>query len=118
MGRSRLSRPSGTSTAATSAYRTGEPSARPTTIRAGTSTYAGAGALSVRNHLAVRDVLRLRPDLRDEYAAAKLALASDPSMDIDTYIARKSGVLQKVLAVAGLTDDELAQVLRLDDPTA
>ena len=76
------------------------------------------GTLHVRNHLAVRDVLRARPDLRDEYGAVKLALAADPEMDIDTYIARKSDVLQKVLAEADLTADERRQILRLNDPSA
>jgi GrpB-like predicted nucleotidyltransferase (UPF0157 family) len=55
------------------------------------------GTLSVRNHLAVRDVLRRRPDLRDEYAAVKLNLAQDPDMDVNAYIAGKTEVLQKVL---------------------
>jgi len=44
-----------------------------------------AGTLNVRNHLAVRDVLRRREDLRDEYAAVKLALAigySGPTLEI------------------------------------
>jgi GrpB-like predicted nucleotidyltransferase (UPF0157 family) len=77
-----------------------------------------AGTLNVRNHLAVRDVLRARADLRDEYAAVKLALAADPAMDIDTYIARKSPVLQKVLALAGLTDDERRRIRSLNDPFA
>jgi len=76
-----------------------------------------AGTLNVRNHLAVRDVLRRRDDLRDEYAAVKLALAAEPDMDIDTYIARKSDVLQKVLAVADLTDAERRQILSLNDPS-
>jgi len=76
------------------------------------------GTLNVRNHLAVRDVLRERADLRDEYGAVKLALGADPSMDIDTYIARKSAVLQKVLAATSLTDDERLQILRLNDPSA
>jgi GrpB-like predicted nucleotidyltransferase (UPF0157 family) len=76
-----------------------------------------AGTLHVRNHLAVRDVLRARADLRDEYGAVKMALASDPAMDIDTYLARKSPVLQKVLAAADLTDDERLQILRLNDPS-
>lgn len=76
------------------------------------------GSLSVRNHLAVRDVLRRRDDLRDEYAAVKSALADDPEMDIDTYIARKSAVLQKVLEASDLTADERLQVLRLNAPSA
>lgn len=77
-----------------------------------------AGTLNVRNHLAVRDVLRQRADLRDEYAAVKLALAADPEMEIGTYIARKSAVLQKVLAESDLTADERLQILRLNDPAA
>jgi GrpB-like predicted nucleotidyltransferase (UPF0157 family) len=77
-----------------------------------------AGTLNVRNHLAVRDVLRRRADLRDEYAAVKLGLAAEPDMDIDTYIARKSSVLQKVLAESDLTAEECLRILRLNDPTA
>lgn len=73
------------------------------------------GSLSVRNHLAVRDVLRRRPDLRGEYAALKLELASDPAMDIDTYIARKSAVIQKVLEESSLTPAERAEIARLHD---
>ncbi|RYB90705.1 GrpB family protein [Nocardioides glacieisoli] len=78
-----------------------------------------AGTTNVRNHLAVRDVLRARDDLRDAYAAVKLALAADPAMDIETYIAGKSAVLQRVLEVSGeFTDDELAAIGRLNDATA
>lgn len=74
-----------------------------------------AGTLNVRNHLAVRDVLRRNDDLREEYAAVKLALAADPAMDIDTYIAGKSVVLQKVLALSDLTDAERRQILSLNE---
>jgi len=77
-----------------------------------------AGTLSVRNHLAVRSVLRQRADLRDEYAAVKVQLASDPDMDIATYIARKSQVLQRVLAASELSEDERQQILQLNDPSA
>lgn len=77
-----------------------------------------AGTLNVRNHLAVRDVLRTRSGLRDEYAAVKLELAADPAMDIDTYIAGKSTVLQRVLAESDLTADERLEILRLNDPAA
>jgi GrpB-like predicted nucleotidyltransferase (UPF0157 family) len=79
------------------------------------------GTLHVRNHLAVRDILRRRPDLRDSYAAVKLALAEDPDMDIDTYIdtyiAGKSAVLQEVLAESDLTEAERRLVRELNDPT-
>jgi hypothetical protein len=47
----------------------------------------------------------------------KLALAADPRMDIDTYIARKSSVLQKILAESDLTDDERRTIRALNDPS-
>lgn len=77
-----------------------------------------ANTLHVRNHLAVRDVLRARNDLRDMYGAVKLSLAAEPEMNIDSYIARKSATLQKVLAETELTADERLEILRLNDPSA
>lgn len=77
-----------------------------------------ANTLNVRNHLAVRDVLRARNDLRDMYGAVKLSLAAEPEMNIDSYIARKSAILQKVLAVTELAADERLEILRLNDPSA
>lgn len=75
------------------------------------------GTTNVRNHLAVRDVLKARDDLREAYGAVKLALADDPTMDIDTYIAGKSAVVQRVLEASGEFDDEeLAAIRRLNDP--
>jgi GrpB-like predicted nucleotidyltransferase (UPF0157 family) len=75
------------------------------------------GCLSVRNHLAVRDILRNRPDLRDEYAAVKLALAADPTMDIDTYVEGKSAILQKILILSDFTLDELRTILGVNAQT-
>lgn len=75
-----------------------------------------AGTANVRNHLAVRDVLRRRADLREAYDSVKRALSSDPGMDIDTYIAGKSAVLQEVLEASGeLSAEELAAIRRLND---
>ncbi len=77
-----------------------------------------AGTVNVRNHLAVRDTLRQRRDLRDAYAEVKTALASDPQLDIDTYIARKSTVVQRVLVASGEFDEEeLLAIRRLNDPS-
>lgn len=74
-----------------------------------------AGTSSVRNHLAVRDVLRARDDLRDEYASVKRRLAAEPDVDVDTYSARKSDVLQRILAESPLvTDEERSQIHRLN----
>jgi len=72
------------------------------------------GTLHLRNHLAVRSILRERPDLRDRYGAVKVELARDPSMDIATYLARKSPVLQEVLALSELTDAEKRAILALN----
>lgn len=74
-----------------------------------------AGTTAVRNHLAVRDVLRARDDLREAYAAVKRSLADDPGMDIDTYLAGKSAVLQQVLEASGeMTPEELDAIRRLN----
>lgn len=73
-----------------------------------------SGCLSVRNHLAVRHVLRARPDLRDEYAAVKLDLAARELASIDAYIEGKSAVLQKVLAEAGLGEAERSTILEVN----
>lgn len=72
------------------------------------------GTLHLRNHLAVRRVLRENVELRDRYGAVKSALASKPDMDIEAYLAGKSEVLQDVLALSDLTDDEKARILRLN----
>ena len=75
-----------------------------------TNTYVvAAGSLALRNHLAVRDVLRADPALRDEYAAVKRRAATEAE-DIDDYIERKSEVLGRILRVGGLSDDERASI--------
>ena len=73
------------------------------------------GTLHLRNHLAVREVLRRRSDLRDRYGAVKTELSRDPDMDIATYLAGKSGVLQDVLALSDLSEDEKALILQLNN---
>lgn len=76
-----------------------------------------AGSLNVRNHLAVRDVLRRRADLRDAYETVKRSLADEGGLDVATYTARKSAVLQRVLAESDLTEDERRRIWRLNDPS-
>jgi GrpB-like predicted nucleotidyltransferase (UPF0157 family) len=76
----------------------------------GTHTYVIVdGCLSLRNHLAVRDVLRADAALRDEYAAVKRK-ASVSSASIDAYGQAKTPVVQKILSAAGLTDAERAAI--------
>lgn len=67
------------------------------------------GSLSLRNHLGLRDTLRVRDDLRDEYSAVKLALAEQTD-SIDVYVDGKTDVVLKILRVAGVDDEELADL--------
>ena len=65
------------------------------------------GATQTRNHLGVRDTLRRNPELRDEYADVKLALAERGANIVD-YIEAKTHILQKILREANvLTEEEL-----------
>ncbi len=77
---------------------------------AGTNTYVIVdGCLSLRNHLALREVLRADAALREEYSAVKRH-AGASAADIDEYGHLKTAVVQRVLAAAGLTDAERAAI--------
>lgn len=77
---------------------------------AGTNTYVTVeGCLALRNHLAVREVLRADPALRAEYAAVKRE-AGARAANIDEYGQAKSATVQKILAAAGLPDAERASI--------
>lgn len=83
----------------------------------GTNTYVIVDhSLSLRNHRAVRDVLRADATLRDEYAAVKRA-AGARAASIDEYGQAKTPVIQKILAAAGLTDPERASIAGNQVPT-
>jgi GrpB-like predicted nucleotidyltransferase (UPF0157 family) len=77
---------------------------------AGTNTYVTVdGCLSLRNHLAVRDVLRADAVLRDEYAEVKRRVGAAAG-DIEEYGRGKNAMVQRILAAAGLTDTERASI--------
>jgi GrpB-like predicted nucleotidyltransferase (UPF0157 family) len=77
---------------------------------AGTNTYVVVeDSLSLRNHLAVRDVLRADAQLREQYAAVKRR-AGAAAANIDDYGRRKNAAVQRILAVAGLSDAERAAI--------
>lgn len=77
---------------------------------AGTNTYVVVdGSLSLRNHLAVRDVLRADPALREEYADVKKRVAATAA-DIYEYGAGKNAMVQRILEAAGLSADERASI--------
>jgi len=75
-----------------------------------TNTYVVvAGSIALRNHLAVRDALRADAELRHEYAALKRHLA-ERTDDVGVYVEGKSALIQRVLADAGLSPEELANI--------
>jgi len=76
----------------------------------GTNTYVVVdGSLGLRNHLAVRDILRTDSRLRDEYAAVKKRVAARAA-NIDDYGRGKNAMVQAILAAAGLSDAERASI--------
>jgi GrpB-like predicted nucleotidyltransferase (UPF0157 family) len=77
---------------------------------AGTNTYVVIeGSLSLRNHLALRDIVRADPELREQYATVKRRLAAVAN-NIDEYGQGKSAMIQRILTAAGLTSKELASI--------
>ncbi len=75
-----------------------------------TNTYVVvAGCLALRNHLAVRDLLRADAALREAYGAVKLQVAAGAA-DMAEYIAGKDAMVQRLLAAAGLGDEERAVI--------
>lgn len=76
----------------------------------GTNTYVVVeGSLALKNHLAVRDLLREDSGLRDEYGRVKLE-AGRVAADIEEYGSLKSPFIQAILAAAGLSDSERASI--------
>jgi GrpB-like predicted nucleotidyltransferase (UPF0157 family) len=75
-----------------------------------TNTYVVVqGALSLRNHLAVRDILRADPGLREQYAAVKRSVGA-VAANIDEYGQGKNAMVQRILEAAGLTAAERASI--------
>ena len=76
----------------------------------GTNTYVVVdGCLSLRNHLAVRDILRSDRILREEYATVKRRVGA-AAADIDEYGRGKNAIVQQILAAAELTEAERASI--------
>jgi GrpB-like predicted nucleotidyltransferase (UPF0157 family) len=77
---------------------------------AGTNTYVVVqDSLSLRNHLAVRDILRADRGLREQYAAVKRQVGA-VAANIDEYGQGKNAMVQRILAAAGLTEAERASI--------
>lgn len=79
-----------------------------------TNTYVAVeGSVALRNHLAVRDVLRSDDRLRDAYAEVKRA-AGAATDDIDKYILAKSPILNEILRAGGLSEGHRAEIARVN----
>jgi GrpB-like predicted nucleotidyltransferase (UPF0157 family) len=77
---------------------------------AGTNTYVVAeGSLSLRNHLAVRGILRADSGLRERYSAVKRRVGATAA-DIDEYGRGKNAMVQQILSAAGLSEAERAAI--------
>ena len=72
------------------------------------------GCLSVKNHLAVRTLLRSNEDLRKEYGEFKLDLAKKSWDSIDEYCEAKGPMINKILEESGLDKRDLAEIRRVN----
>ena len=68
------------------------------------------GCLALRNHIAVRNLLRNDESLREEYAAVKRELARREWDNIAAYGEAKNQILGKILGRAGIGKAELAAI--------
>ena len=75
-----------------------------------TNTYVAVdGCLALRNHLAVREVLRSDHVLRSRYADVKRRVAA-VAHDGDEYVRGKAEIVQLILLAAGFTEAERAAI--------
>lgn len=69
-----------------------------------------AGALALRNHLAVRDYLRAHPEAARAYGALKRRLAGAFEDDIERYVAGKTAFIVGILREAGFSPEEVGSI--------
>lgn len=70
--------------------------------------------LALRNHVAVRDLLRTDEALRDEYSAVKFQLAEREWDGMMAYSEAKNPILGKILARAGFGEAELEDIAKVN----
>lgn len=73
------------------------------------------GALSLRNHLLLRDYLRAHPEAVLTYAALKRELAASFPDEIDAYCRGKSAFITEILGRSGMTPEELQSIRSVND---
>ncbi|MCJ1469672.1 hypothetical protein MMC07_008308 [Pseudocyphellaria aurata] len=70
--------------------------------------------LALRNHIAVRELLRRDEGLRDEYSAVKLQLAEREWENVMAYCEAKNSIMGKILARAGISETELEDIAKVN----
>ncbi|HMD35554.1 MAG TPA: GrpB family protein [Vicinamibacterales bacterium] len=74
------------------------------------------GTIGVVNQVAVRDYLRAHPDVARSYGKLKKSLAAEFPHDIESYVFGKTDFVLDVLRRAGLTEEQLASIERVNRP--
>jgi GrpB-like predicted nucleotidyltransferase (UPF0157 family) len=72
------------------------------------------GTIGVVNQVAVRDYLRAHPEAARRYGALKKQLSVQFPTDIESYVFGKTDFVLDVLRRAGLTEDQLASIERVN----
>ena len=75
------------------------------------------GTIGIVNQIAVRDYLRGHPDAARRYGELKKRLAAEFPNDIDRYVFGKTDFVLDVLRRAGLTEEQLASIERVNRPS-
>ena len=73
------------------------------------------GSLSLRVHLAVRDICRKNAEVRQKYGQTKLELSTREWESVDEYASAKTEVIQWVLSRADLKTGELDEVAAMNE---
>jgi GrpB-like predicted nucleotidyltransferase (UPF0157 family) len=73
-----------------------------------------AGTLGLLNPLAVRDYLRVHPDVARAYGDLKKSLALDFPNDIDSYVDGKTDLILGILGEVGFSSDQLQAIERMN----
>jgi GrpB-like predicted nucleotidyltransferase (UPF0157 family) len=72
------------------------------------------GTIGIVNQVAVRDYLRAHADVARRYGELKKRLAAEFPHDIDSYVFGKTDFVLDVLRRAGLSEEQLASIARVN----
>lgn len=70
------------------------------------------GSSSMKNHLILRNYLRVNASALNEYATLKRKLALAHPTDINAYIESKSAFIAAILSQEGMTETDVAVIVQ------